>query len=152
MSFPHSFTIFLTCSGQLEALAVSGWNLNLVFSNICVWYLALNNKNLYNWPKAKNRLCLWNTFSLENWWEKKFSTTLLRSSCHCNKFVIFVVNLAWQIAPTLNCSITGYQIFWWWWTNSCWWFISSVFQIHEIIEVFMTNPKYLGKNALFGLS
>ena len=58
---------------------------------------------------------------------------------------VFVVNWAWQIEPTLHCSITGFQILWWCWTNSCWSPISSLFQINEIIEVpWQTQNTWVG--------
>ena len=90
------------------------------------------SKNLFKWPKAKNYFFLPSTFSLENWWEMQFSTTPLRS--------FSVLNLAWQIAPTLYYYETEFQIFWWCWTNLCWWLISSLFQIHKFFEVPWHTP------------
>ena len=49
-------------------------------------------------------------------------------------FGIFVINKAWQNPQTLYYHITEFQIFWSCRTNSCWWLISSLLQIHEIVE------------------
>ena len=89
ISFPYWFDDFLTCTWQLDALAVCGWHLNLGFSTTCVWY---------------------------------FCCELGLANC-------------------TNCELLymGAQIYWFCCTNLCWWRVSSLFQIHEIMEV-ETNP------------
>ena len=102
------------------------------FKNFCLVFSLEYQKTCLSGQKQKNYFFLPSTFSLENWWEMQFSTTPLRS--------FSVLNLAWQIAPTLYYYETEFQIFWWCWTNLCWWLISSLFQIHKFFEVPWHTP------------
>ena len=74
------------------------------------------------------------------------------SCCSCHTCGTFVVNSAWKMAPTLNCSINGFEIFWWCWTSFPTWQFSSLIDllyVHRKLKLTLATCSWHGARVWF---